>query len=315
MPKIYDTTFREMFGKGLPALLPWLLPDVISCEVLKEDKDLATTTRWPDLVLRVDPSPSGRARKRKQASSVLQIFECQCQADPDLPRSMLTRAILAHDLHDLPVQTTVLALAPVAVPPARYIYGRGSDGEELHHSVMVRRVFEESADAALQRDIAELLPLVPVMAPDDGDRSALLRRVVARIVDRVAVDEKRKMLVEQAANFATLRLSRPQVRDIVADVLRRRRIMIDPLRDFPLVRDGYRKGIREGKREGIREGIREGETRGQAKSLLTLLDARGIKVNSAMRAKILACTDAATLDRWLKNALHASSVAEIIGAQ
>jgi hypothetical protein len=83
--------------------------------------------------------------------------------------------------------------------------------------------------------------------------------------------------------------------------------MIDPLRDFPLVRDGYRKGEREGKRKGILEG--------QAKSLLTLLNARGIKVSSTMRTKILACTDAAVLDRWLKNALHASSVAEIIGAQ
>jgi len=55
--------------------------------------------------------------------------------------------------------------------------------------------------------------------------------------------------------------------------------------------------------------------RGQAKSLLTLLDARRIKVSTAMRAKILACTDATALDRWLKNALHASSVAEVISAQ
>lgn len=219
---------------------------------------------------------------------------------------MLTRAILAHDLHGLPVQTTVLALAPAAVPTPRYVYGRGQGGEDLHHSVTVRRVFEESADEALQRDIAELLPLITVMAPDDGDRRALMRHVVACIVDRVAADEKRKMLIEQAANFATLRLSRLQVHGIVRDVLRKRRIMIDPIRDFPLVRDGYRKGRRE--------GIREGEARGQAKSLLTLLETRGIKVSATMRAKILACTDAETLDRWLKNAVHASSAAEVISA-
>ena len=24
--KVYDTSFREMFARGLPALLPWLLP-------------------------------------------------------------------------------------------------------------------------------------------------------------------------------------------------------------------------------------------------------------------------------------------------
>lgn len=313
MPRVYDTTFREMFSKGLLALLPWLLPDATSCEVLREDKDLATTTRWPDLVLRVDRSSlahggqGGRGRKHRAPSrSLIQIFECQCQADPDLPRSMLTRAVLAHDLHGLPVRTTVLALAPAAVPKARYIYGEGMDGEVLHHSVTVRPVFEESADAALQRDIAELLPLVTVMEPLDGDRRTLVRRVVTRIIDRVATDEKRKMLLEQAANFATLRLSRPQVHAIVQEVLRRRRIMIDPLRDFPLVRDGYRKGEREGRRKGVCEG--------QAKSLLTLLGARGLRVSPAMRTKILACTDAATLEHWLKSALSASSVAEVLGA-
>jgi hypothetical protein len=242
-----------------------------------------------------------------KSSSVIQIFECQCQADPDLPRSMLTRAVLIHDMHDLPVRTTVLALAPAAVPPPRYVYGEGTDGEALHHSVNVRRVFEEDADAALRRDIAELLPLVTVMEPDDGNRRALVRRVVDRIVERVASDEKRKMLVEQAENFATLRLSRPQVRGIVDDVLRRRRIMIDPLRDFPLVRDGYRKGIRKGEVRG--------EARGKAKSLLMVLKARGLAISPAVRTKILACTSDDTLDRWLLNALNASSVADVLTSQ
>jgi hypothetical protein len=112
-----------------------------------------------------------------------------------------------------------------------------------------------------------------------------------------------------------LRLSRPQVHAIVADVLGRKRIMIDPLRDFPLVRDGYRKGRREGIREGQARGEVRGEARGQAKSLLTLLAARGIQVSSAMRTKILACKDPTMLDRWLKSALQASSVAEVISTR
>ena len=84
--------------------------------------------------------------------------------------------------------------------------------------------------------------------------------------------------------------------------------MIDPLRDFPLVRDGYRKGIRE----GVARGEVRGEARGKAKSLLNLLEARGIAVSAAMRTKILACTSSATLDRWQKNALQASSVSEVL---
>jgi hypothetical protein len=68
-------------------------------------------------------------------------------------------------------------------------------------------------------------------------------------------------------------------------------------------------------RDGYRKGIRAGEARGQAKSLLALLDSRGIKVSSAVRSRIRTCNNAATLDRWFKNALHASSLAEVIGAQ
>ena len=79
--------------------------------------------------------------------------------------------------------------------------------------------------------------------------------------------------------------------------------MIDPLRDFPLVRDGYRKGIRE--------GIREGKSAGKAESVLTLLEARGVRVSKTLREKILTCNDPATLDRWFKNAVSAASASEV----
>ncbi|MFO0655958.1 MAG: hypothetical protein U0787_12885 [Polyangia bacterium] len=50
---------------------------------------------------------------------------------------------------------------------SRYVFGTDDDGEESRHSITVRRVFEESADAALKSDLEELLPLVPVMQPRD----------------------------------------------------------------------------------------------------------------------------------------------------
>jgi hypothetical protein len=82
--------------------------------------------------------------------------------------------------------------------------------------------------------------------------------------------------------------------------------MIDPLRDFPLVRDGYRKGIREGKAKFTAEGM--------AKSLLTLLEVRGVTISKALRTKIMTCTDLATLDRWLRNAASAASAAEVFAS-
>ena len=256
MPQTYDTTFKELFAHNFVALLRWLIPDVKAYEVLKLPEELPLTTRRADLMVRIDEGLSGMRQRR---SSVVQIFDCQVQRDRRLPRSMLTRAVLAHDLYELPVKTTLLALTPKAVVQARYVFGTADDGEESRHSVTVRRVFEESADAALKSELAELLPLVPVMQASDGDQARLVHTVIERIVERVLADEKRKIMLEQAANFATLRLPRTKVSDIVQRVVGSKRIMIDPLRDFPLVRDGYRKGIRE--------GIREGKSAGKAESV------------------------------------------------
>lgn len=308
MPQTYDTTFKELFTQNFVPLLRWLLPAVRSYEVLKLPEELPITARRADLMIRVEQTAFRRKSSRR--SSLIQIFDCQVQRDPRLPRSMLTRAVLAHDLYDLPVKTTLLALAPKAVLPTRYVFGEDDDGEESRHSITVRRVFEESADAALKSDIAELLPLVTIMQPRDGNHEALVRRVVERIVERVLADEKRKVMLEQAANFATLRLPRTKVNGIVSDVLGRKRIMIDPLRDFPLVRDGYRKGIREGESRGKAKGKAEGK----AESVLTLLDIRGVRLSKSLREKILSCTDPATLDRWLKNAISAASAADVFAA-
>jgi hypothetical protein len=284
MPQTYDTTFKELFAHNFVALLRWLLPTLESYEVLKLPEELPITARRADLMIRIKHKSS--PRKTSRPSSRIQIFDCQVQRDLRLPRSMLTRAVLAHDL---------LALTPKAVLPARYVFGDDDDGEESRHSISVRRVFEESADLALKSDVDELLPLVTIMQPRDGDHAALVRRVVERIVERVLADEKRKIMLEQAANFATLRLPRTKVNGIVSDVLGRKRIMIDPLRDFPLVRDGYRKG----------------KTAGKAESVLTLLDARGVRLSKSLREKILSCTDSSTLDRWLKNAISAASAEEV----
>lgn len=87
--------------------------------------------------------------------------------------------------------------------------------------------------------------------------------------------------------------------------------MIDPLRDFPYVRESYRKGIREGESRGMATGM----AKGKAESLLTLLEVRGVAVSKALRSKILTCTDLETLERWLRNAATASSTAQVFAAQ
>jgi hypothetical protein len=56
----------------------------------------------------------------------------------------------------------------------------------------------------------------------------------------------------------------------------------------------------------------EGETVGQAKAILKVLVTRGIAVPERLRARILECSDAATLDRWLIRAVTARSAEDVV---
>ncbi len=59
-------------------------------------------------------------------------------------------------------------------------------------------------------------------------------------------------------------------------------------------------------------GIREGEIKGKRDVLLRILSRTGVPLNEAQRARVQACTDAATLDRWLEDFLGGKSAGEIL---
>ena len=76
----------------------------------------------------------------------------------------------------------------------------------------------------------------------------------------------------------------------------------------------WAEGKAEGKVEGIAEGELKGILKGKAEAILAVLTARGIAISAAGRARIEACKDLATLDRWLARAIHAASVEEVFAS-
>ncbi|WP_437642678.1 hypothetical protein [Sorangium sp. So ce854] len=76
--------------------------------------------------------------------------------------------------------------------------------------------------------------------------------------------------------------------------------------------EGIREGELKGMREGKLEGIREGEVKGKRDTLLRLLARAGLVLTEDESARIQACTDVATLDRWIENVLGAKSAAEVL---
>jgi hypothetical protein len=85
---------------------------------------------------------------------------------------------------------------------------------------------------------------------------------------------------------------------------------------------GRAKGRAEGRAEGRAQALAEiqeealakGKAEGLAKSILTVLAARGLPVSDALRARILRCTDLDMLDAWLRRAAVASSASAVVRA-
>lgn len=61
------------------------------------------------------------------------------------------------------------------------------------------------------------------------------------------------------------------------------------------------------------EGRVEGKAEGEAGALLTILDARHIQIPDAVRADILACTDIAQLEAWIRRAATAEKIQDVVG--
>jgi hypothetical protein len=65
--------------------------------------------------------------------------------------------------------------------------------------------------------------------------------------------------------------------------------------------------------KGKAAGRTEGQAEGRATSLLMVLEHRGLVVSTALRDRVMACTDLAVLDRWLRRAALGDSL-EVIFA-
>jgi len=64
--------------------------------------------------------------------------------------------------------------------------------------------------------------------------------------------------------------------------------------------------------EGVATGKREGKLEGKREALVRLLARAGLTLTDNDRARIQACSDAPTLDRWLDNVLGAKTVADAL---
>jgi hypothetical protein len=62
----------------------------------------------------------------------------------------------------------------------------------------------------------------------------------------------------------------------------------------------------------LAKGREEGRAEGRAEYVLRVLDRRAVPMTDDHRSRIMACTDPATLDRWLDRALDATTIEDVL---
>lgn len=80
----------------------------------------------------------------------------------------------------------------------------------------------------------------------------------------------------------------------------------------PFAQKIFERGLSEGLRDGELKGQHEGELKGKRDVLLRLLGRAGIELSDKERARIQACEDGATLERWAENVLGAKTAADVL---
>ena len=172
-----------------------------------------------------------------------------------------------------------LVLGPDAVPAVT------DPALALEHPELALLSAVAHAHEPVAADIVEALPLAFARL-DQGTMDGYLA-MLKKALPRATWDHLEVLVMQQRVSFANVPISPA----------------IDRVRD---------QARTEGRTEGRAEGLTQGEAVGEARAILTLLDARGIAVSEAVRARILACTDLATLDRWVRRAATARTASAVV---
>ncbi len=227
------------------------------------------------------------------------IVEVQLTINPRKRLSLPAYVTVSRAVHGCPAGLLVVAPdAHVAAWCAEPIE-IGVPGFVLRPPVLGRSnvpVVTDAAEAARRPELGVL----SVMAHGESEHGATIAAAVLPAIQ--ALDDERARfycdLVYNSLNDAT------------------RRTLETIMKGYEYQSDFAKKYVAQGRDEGRTLGRDEGRTlgraEGEARAVLIALQARGFTVPDATRERILAQRDQDCLERWLKKAIVAASLAEVL---
>jgi hypothetical protein len=300
MPTLEHNGFVDMFREN-PSLAPHFVatlfhlevPPYASVAVVESALDQLIPVEFrADLVLEL--------RDASGATVLAIVLEVQREKDPDKKYSWLVYVAAVRARKRCP--TIVLVVAPDtevaawAAEPIDVGLGRGS----LSPLVLGPEIVPEVTDEALAEQETELA-ILSAVAHGNGPNGLEVVQAVLRALGRF--DQEHAAVYFQIVYTAL----RERMRRALEALIMERQTQEKAT--FPAFAQQL---IDRGKLEGLREGKLEGKLEGARSVLLRLVARAGIALSEDDRARVDACTDLATLDRWVDNVLGAKTAADVL---
>ncbi|WP_433930021.1 hypothetical protein AB3662_39625 [Sorangium cellulosum] len=304
MPTLEHNALVEMFREH-PELAPHFLATLLHVEV-PPHAAVAVVESSLDQLIPVEFRADLVLELRDEIDALVLAIVIEVQRDADLDKKFSWPAYVAVVRARKRCGTVVLVVAPdpgVAAWAAEKIdlgLGRGNVEPLVLGPAVVPEIIDP-ADAEQETELAVL------SAVAHGNGPSGLTVVQAALAALGRLDQAHAMVYFQLIWNG---LREPMRQALEALVMERQ---IEGEATFPpFVQKLIDRGVREGELKGLREGKLEGMLEGKRDTLLRLLARAGIGLTEDESARIQACTDVATLDRWIDNVLGAKTATEVL---
>ncbi|WP_437721866.1 hypothetical protein [Sorangium sp. So ce861] len=302
MPTLEHNALVEMF-RDQPALAPRLLATLLHVEV-PPHASVAVVESSLDQLIPVEFRADLVLELRDASGTLVLAIVVEVQRDVDPNKKFSWPTYVAAVRAKKRCRTVVLVVAPDA-GVAAWAAEKIDLGLGLGHVeplVLGPSVVPEITDPA---DAETELAVLSAVAHGNGSNGLTVLQAALGALGRL--DQEHAMVYFQLIWNG---LREPMRQALEALVMERQ---IEGEATFPpFVQKLIDRGKLEGMREGKLEGMREGKLEGKRDTLLRLLARAGVVLTENDSARIQACTDIATLDRWIDNALGAKTAAEVL---
>ncbi|WP_437723804.1 hypothetical protein [Sorangium sp. So ce861] len=297
MPSVTHEALVELF-KNRPRLAAEMLHDALGqpvpafTEARVESSDLAEVVpseRRADVIVVLLVS-------EQQRPAMAIVVEVQLGVDPDKPYVWPVYVTQTRARHRCPTRLLVVTIkAAMARWSARPI-DTGHPGWTLTPLVLGPEGVPVVTDAEQAKAAPEVVVL-SAMAHGEGEAGEAIG--VAFLAAAAGLDQERRAL------YADVVLSS-------LNAAARRTLEAMMKSGYQYQSEFARSYVAQGKQEGREEGVREGTLKAKAHDVLAVLEARGLEIPADVRERVLASTDIAELDRWIRRAAVVSDARELL---